>query len=860
MEFVDDISKDDLDAMGINDTADQQQILEHAMKSSCQQQPLSTLPLDSNLLDEHIPTPQETNMSADIHNANAETKVAMPEQTETYTVSQPSSLAINQMESSEHVYQDHQSLDAENDNDKDPAIIEKATDLEKTTPSVAHPSPSTQAGSSAMRMFKASELHLTKEQQLQVMNLVKSGKLTVDEAVYKVLELEDRLNELNRPPEVDKDGFTIIKQNSTNPFASDPDELFKVTFNQKEDSDMDDDDDDDYGDNECNSETDARDGISSHKNQPQETDSDSDSDDERKKKKRKFKRPLKFRINAEPIQATDSSIASSNPFFHQPTDSNPVSNKSEPTPFCNNTSTFADQSDGLEGSITTTFTTSTSVENEPMANQVFDNDCDPFLVAMESATIQSDTAFDNTDDPFAPPAESNSVENAVARTSLECNTTNAEPSRVESGSKFSASTSSLDPFSAVMQTEARNPFSTLPSIEVPLKITSDENQGFDHASGDAAASTVKTSTKDETCQQTTFSEDKYKKSSFKLDNLPIDENNENYSNSSDNTSSVLRQAELNSPERVCVDVADTESSSNTFKDVEEVVDDENVHGHCNSASSVHPNINVSNLVDNTAHDSNQKDDQKLNKSNISTVCDHINVGHEFFEASNHLLVLSETNGSDGHKEETFMPGQGQAENQESDSKHQIVTTLDDNESSITTQTNLEKTQSSEQSQETNLDREANDSLKGHVEADEINKAPKGTLSVSNTEIATPLSVREESSRQEDHLNAVGNQSASRHAAMGSKTAPPVAAKPFKKEKYVAQNRETRSLTMSTAPIPKPKPTRRDQKQIQLQPQQNVKQPKPVSNAVSQPQQKEIRQKNQTQEQERQEQLRQDNTS
>ena len=58
--------------------------------------------------------------------------------------------------------------------------------------------------------FKASELHLTPEQQLRVMTLVKEGTLTMDEAMARVMEMEADVQRQQSGPRVDAEGFTVV--------------------------------------------------------------------------------------------------------------------------------------------------------------------------------------------------------------------------------------------------------------------------------------------------------------------------------------------------------------------------------------------------------------------------------------------------------------------------------------------------------------------------------------------------------------------------------------------------------------------------------------------------------------------------
>jgi hypothetical protein len=88
--------------------------------------------------------------------------------------------------------------------------------------------------------FKASELHLTPEQQLQVMTLVKEGTLTMDEAMARVMEVEADVQRKEAGPQVDEEGFTVVADEAADPTKPDAFAAAFASKEEEEDSDFDD--------------------------------------------------------------------------------------------------------------------------------------------------------------------------------------------------------------------------------------------------------------------------------------------------------------------------------------------------------------------------------------------------------------------------------------------------------------------------------------------------------------------------------------------------------------------------------------------------------------------------------------------
>eukprot|EP00045_Choanoeca_perplexa_P016369 m.220034 g.220034 ORF g.220034 m.220034 type:complete len:1428 (+) comp17239_c0_seq4:206-4489(+) len=84
--------------------------------------------------------------------------------------------------------------------------------------------------------FKASELHLTPEQQLKVMTLVKEGTLTMDQAMAKVMEVEADAQRHEAGPQVDEEGFTVVEDAA----EAAPDAFEAAFAPEDDDSDFDD--------------------------------------------------------------------------------------------------------------------------------------------------------------------------------------------------------------------------------------------------------------------------------------------------------------------------------------------------------------------------------------------------------------------------------------------------------------------------------------------------------------------------------------------------------------------------------------------------------------------------------------------
>eukprot|EP00049_Salpingoeca_infusionum_P010623 m.183597 g.183597 ORF g.183597 m.183597 type:complete len:1769 (-) comp14695_c1_seq1:403-5709(-) len=237
MDFVGDLTREDLISIGIVDTEDQATLLHDAQMHPTPSNVGSIASLDQ--------LHEQALKSDDATNADRLTE-ALEQAAETATTTASGE------------------SDSEGPNTtlapKEPGQPVAADQVENVpstpTPTAVASMPETEPKAGPSPQFLASQSKLSDEERIKVMTLVKDGKLTVEEAMRRVINVESSLQKKEQPPEVDEEGFVVVKKMAgSNPFSASHEDIFKAAFEEdgEDGDDVSDDDDDEDEDEEGDS-------------------------------------------------------------------------------------------------------------------------------------------------------------------------------------------------------------------------------------------------------------------------------------------------------------------------------------------------------------------------------------------------------------------------------------------------------------------------------------------------------------------------------------------------------------------------------------------------------------------------------